>query len=826
MLMWNLKNVEYALGANVSDLSMRFWDIDERHAFEGDHVILRQGYSGIVEHMIKGLVKKGDRFEYKLNFPAGQLEYSRRTTTQPIDDETRSRRLIELSDTCRVTSQDGEHAIDCDFVVSCLPLGVLKEATREESRDGSVLFDPALPFSKRDAIESVGFGLLNKVYLQFPLPFWRHECILGQDQTLFGNASGTNPHHYMFFDIGKGLGSPTDSPAILMSLISGREAVKCECLTDNELIAETVTTLRLLFPDIGVPDPIAFKITRWGKDRFSRGSYTFLPPGTTDQDFQLLQSPINGNGDSLLLEGSETMRVFFGGEHTTALHPSMAHGALLSGVRAAKEVHSAMCLPINEDEAFDRLIPLALYRHMNPKAPLVCNFCHRTGTTIREGSLLSFKKGSRQVLVHNSCAENSPEVEVYEGKWKDVFKAVNRSRSIPCFLCSQDGASIGCTHEDCYRCYHFSCGEDTGWRFENDGKEFYCDSHRVSTSGDCVRISLDFYRSRHRYSGAMTCQLCGVSGEEKKCGSLLAFQKHDKVAVVHENCARYTSVVDIGEDSHCRLEHEYRNIFEAISVGSGKSCHGCQNVGATINCSEPSCSLCFHFACAEEANWDFSKRAIFRCSKHRTKTQSKSQSIPPPAKSAESSMGSGVFHHTLFSLGTSLPDQNRDTPGKLDMSNAQLLSEMATDSVFVDSSSESEEDPEPPEHQETESFQDQNLQPQEFASSSALTSDYESFGMPLQTHLARLYRSTLEDLWNVDFYVTPVGGNRTTKQQHSFLSVAMARPDPYDELRDGDIVTAINGTKVGSPDLDSLEKVLSRLSKEVDAMVEVQRAYQ
>jgi len=30
MLLWNTKNVEYALGANISDLSMKYWDADER----------------------------------------------------------------------------------------------------------------------------------------------------------------------------------------------------------------------------------------------------------------------------------------------------------------------------------------------------------------------------------------------------------------------------------------------------------------------------------------------------------------------------------------------------------------------------------------------------------------------------------------------------------------------------------------------------------------------------------------------------------------------------------------------------------------------------
>jgi hypothetical protein len=542
MLLWNLKNVEYALGANVSDLSMRFWDIDERHAFEGDHVILRQGYSAVIDHMVQGLKRHGDFFEYKLNFPVGKLEYSRKTTTLPsVGGGTKN---IELSDTCCVTSQDGTQSIPCDFVVSCLPLGVLKEAVKEGPRDGKIQFDPPLPFSKQDAVESVGFGLLNKVYLQFPSPFWRKNSIMDEDQALFGNASDTNPHQYMFFDIGKSLGSSSNRPAILMSLISGREAVKSECMTEKELVEETMTTLRVIFSKLSVPDPVAFRCTQWGKDRFSRGSYTFLPPGTTDQDFQLLQSPINGNGDSLLLEGSETMRLFFAGEHTTALHPSMAHGALLSGVRAAKEVMSAMNLKFDDEEDIDRLIPMPLFRHMNPKALDSCSLCHRSGTTIREGTLLAFKKGSRQVLVHNCCAENSPEVEVFEGKWKNVLKAVSRSRSLKCFLCGQDGASIGCSHENCFRCYHFCCGEDTGWRFDKEGKEFFCELHRGSHRGDCVRISLDFYKSQGRVGPNLrNCRLCGLSGSNTRDGPLLAFQRGRDMAVVHEKCARYSEYI-------------------------------------------------------------------------------------------------------------------------------------------------------------------------------------------------------------------------------------------------------------------------------------------
>ena len=309
---------------------MQWWDFDERHAFEGDHVLLKQGYDTVIDHLYNQLRRRGDLFQCKKSFVVGKIEYNQRTSTQPpTKQDGSSQKFIELSDTCCVSSQDNTQSVKCDFVVSAVPLGVLKASVCKRDDDKSRLsFQPPLPFLKRDAIESVGFGLLNKVYFQFPFPFWRKDELVGLKYAQFGNASGVNPHLYMFLDVGKILDGPPSSPAILMSLISGREATRCEKLSNESLIVQVMETLRTLFSNIEVPDPIAFKFTRWGSDQFSRGCYTFLAPGTTDQDFGILQAPVNGNGDSLLLEGSETMRLFFAGEHTTALYPSMAHGAL------------------------------------------------------------------------------------------------------------------------------------------------------------------------------------------------------------------------------------------------------------------------------------------------------------------------------------------------------------------------------------------------------------------------------------------------------------------------------------------------------------------
>ena len=173
----------------------------------------------------------------------------------------------------------------------------------------------------------------------------------------------------------------------------------------------------------------------------------------------------------------------------------------VSGIRVAKEVVEAMHLSLdNNDDSLDKLMPMSMFRYLNPKRDIRCCLCHKSGMRIREGNLLVYRKGSRQVLVHTNCAEYSPEVEVFEGQWKDVFTAVNRSRDAECILCKLRGATIGCSYRNCDRCYHFSCGEDTGWRFATDGKEFYCDLHRsVQRSGsESFRVSMTYFQSKSK----------------------------------------------------------------------------------------------------------------------------------------------------------------------------------------------------------------------------------------------------------------------------------------------------------------------------------------
>jgi monoamine oxidase len=822
MLLWNTKNVEYALGANISDLSMKYWDSDERHAFEGDHVLLKQGYSAVIDYMLNSLQQAGkDKFDSILNFPVGKVEYARKSTTQSYgrDRLGRDRKLVELSDTCSVSSEDGTQTKYFDFLVCTAPLGVLKESVQragELDSNDKLSFQPCLPFSKIDAISNVGFGLLDKAYLHFPKAFWRLSGLFKEDdQCLFGNVSGLNPHHYMFFDVGKCLASGENTPAILMSLISGKEAVACEYLSDKELVDELMTTLRAIFSDLTLPEPASFRITRWGQDRFARGSYTFLPPGATEQDFQLLQSPINGNGDSLLLEGSETMRLFFAGEHTTALHPSMAHGAMLSGMRAAKELVDTLQFKQTGEKDIDRVIPVALFRHKNPTTEPKCSLCHKVGGQVREGSLLAFKRGARQVLVHNNCAENSPEVEVIDSKWKHVIKAVNRGKALNCSLCSNSGATIGCTAESCFRGFHFSCSEDGGWRFDRDGKVFFCDLHRKvppTANSQCDRVSLKYYLTKNPVS-SLKCAFCQNPEDMTVYGKLLAFQSGKRQTCAHENCIKYTTIVDVTEIEDSRMGHEYRNIFRALD--QSRTCIKCSIRGATVRCTEPSCDQILHFQCARKTGWNFDKRGkLFRCEIHRNKKSSE-VNVPTfvPAEPNGSGTGStaAFFNHNLLAQFGAMPQAPRtDIPSNLEMWGTAAPGmggttasgpSGAADVPKAEESSDSDES---------------------FPGEDGL--GIEVMDVPLShevagpTRLVRLERSSQNELWKISVKVVQIGNASVL----AIAAVTKALDDLF-SLKVDDVIVSINGAKLGTVELKTLRDVLFRLKQEVDLMMEVVR---
>ena len=201
-----------------------------------------------------------------------------------------------------------------DAVVVTLPLGVLQLAPEE----GGVLFNPPLPEPKQRAIRSLGFGTLNKVALFFDHPFWGH-------QTDFFGRVVPNPkqrgHFFLFFNLHPASGSPT-----LLALAAGAAAAELEGATDEQVTEHAVAALASMFGAAQVPPPLRTLVTRWGSDKYARGSYSYVHVGASGADYATLGEPVGE-------------RLHFAGEHTIMEHPATVVGAYLSGLRAGRAIH-------------------------------------------------------------------------------------------------------------------------------------------------------------------------------------------------------------------------------------------------------------------------------------------------------------------------------------------------------------------------------------------------------------------------------------------------------------------------------------------------------
>ncbi|KAJ6684656.1 FLAVIN MONOAMINE OXIDASE [Salix purpurea] len=199
-----------------------------------------------------------------------------------------------------------------DMVLCTVPLGVLKK--------GSIEFVPELPQRKKDAIQRLGYGLLNKVALLFPYNFWGGEIDtfghLKEDPSMRGEF-------FLFYSY-----SSVSGGALLIALVAGDAAVKFERMSPVESVKRVLSILRGIFHPKGivVPDPVQSVCTRWGKDCFTYGSYSYVAVGSSGDDYDILAESV-GDG-----------RVFFAGEATNKQYPATMHGAFLSGMREAANI--------------------------------------------------------------------------------------------------------------------------------------------------------------------------------------------------------------------------------------------------------------------------------------------------------------------------------------------------------------------------------------------------------------------------------------------------------------------------------------------------------
>ncbi|KAL7004183.1 hypothetical protein EMMF5_006251 [Cystobasidiomycetes sp. EMM_F5] len=286
------------IGASLSDTSLRYWRSDVN--YEGPDAAIADGYCGIYRPL-------GDVIRQATN--GSQIV---------LQEEVVAVEYLEGEDSVRVTTKSVVDSLDAAksktyvaaFCICTLPLGVLQKRPPA--------FDPALPRRRVEATHRIGTGLLNKIILTYSKCFW--------------------PEQQSFISLLPSSASEAFLPILRdraliaqnYKLITGKNQLVFYCgaafgealekLSDDYIKESMHTVLKHHFA-IGehandFPDgPESIIVTRWLKDPYSHGSYTYVKKAQADA--KELPTPFDYTE---LARSLWSGRLGFAGEATDPLH--------------------------------------------------------------------------------------------------------------------------------------------------------------------------------------------------------------------------------------------------------------------------------------------------------------------------------------------------------------------------------------------------------------------------------------------------------------------------------------------------------------------------
>ena len=245
------------------------------HSGEGDFRV-KDGYDILVGRLSSGI-------EVKTNTPVIKIDWKE-----------------------KIKAYSNGSTFECDKIIVTVPLPILQQNT--------IAFNPVLPKEKLDAIASVKMGDVIKLHLVFKKAFWP-----GNDSWLFIAKKpfiAWWPSSY----------ARNGVDHVFTAFITNEEARKFSKMPEKEVIDLALDYLEQVFSVKDIRSLfIKGKMVSWTNNPWIRGGYTFVPPGKFGSRQELAKSLDN--------------KIYFAGEATvTDSNPATVHGAIESGIRAAKEI--------------------------------------------------------------------------------------------------------------------------------------------------------------------------------------------------------------------------------------------------------------------------------------------------------------------------------------------------------------------------------------------------------------------------------------------------------------------------------------------------------
>lgn len=269
----------------------------------------------------KSLLIKGNPFQSVVDSMTASLP---REGVLHVDSEVKNIYWYHNANPVTITCSNGA-IYEADHVIVTVSLGVLKELATS-------IFHPPLPSDKTQAINKLGFGLVNKIILQFDgLLFDESYFTLQlhwtpQDKVsplVKDNPWLTGLHHIDHF--------PTSSLSthFYLAWLCDEDALAIERVPNESLKQIMSSVLKKCMSPKQLPELLDIKITQWSNS-YTFGSYSFTPldcPSSIRKDLAL---PLNGKTSNLQL--------LFAGEATCCDQFSCAHPAYDTGMREAQRL--------------------------------------------------------------------------------------------------------------------------------------------------------------------------------------------------------------------------------------------------------------------------------------------------------------------------------------------------------------------------------------------------------------------------------------------------------------------------------------------------------
>ncbi|KAL2501327.1 putative polyamine oxidase 5 [Forsythia ovata] len=270
---WSGKSLEEAIFAmhentqrtytSAGDLRTLDYDAESEYKmFPGEEITIAKGYLSVIESLASVL-------------PSGLIQLGRKVVKIEWQPETKNTEINNIGLPVKLHFCDGS-TMYADHVIVTVSLGVLKQGIRQDSG----MFSPPLPSFKTKAISRLGYGVVDKLFLQLSTSNDDQEINDCKTkfpflQMIFHQSDSNLRHPKIPWWIRRtAFLSPIYSNSrVLLSWFAGKEALHLESLNDEEILNGVSTTVSNLLShnlcnSAGIPQPKFAKVlrTKWGTD--------------------------------------------------------------------------------------------------------------------------------------------------------------------------------------------------------------------------------------------------------------------------------------------------------------------------------------------------------------------------------------------------------------------------------------------------------------------------------------------------------------------------------------------------------------------------------